>query len=185
MEMRESLERYKQMEGVKESHFIDREMRPYMEAFNIGLKQYDEEQYLLAIDSFEEALKQYWLAEAECRAYCQGPQQLDANTSPSSSFHLYELIADHYIQVLQCGHDCIRELATRAGRLSPIENYLPMHYDFLQYSYFKVDNYEKALETTKSYLLIRPDDEDMLQNLDYYQSVLGRQGDSNIITPRQ
>ncbi|XP_038672064.1 prolyl 3-hydroxylase 2 [Scyliorhinus canicula] len=185
MEMRESLERYKQMEGVKESHFIDREMRPYMEAFNIGLKQYDEEQYVLAIGSFEEALKHYWLAETECRAYCQGPQQLDANTSPSSSFHLYELIADHYIQVLQCGHDCIRELATRAGRLSPIENYLPMHYDFLQYSYFKVGNYEKALETTKSYLLIRPDDDDMLQNLDYYQSALGRQGHSNVITPRQ
>lgn len=28
--MRQSLERYKQMEGVGESHFIDLEARPYM-----------------------------------------------------------------------------------------------------------------------------------------------------------
>ncbi|XP_041038887.1 prolyl 3-hydroxylase 2 [Carcharodon carcharias] len=185
MEMRESLERYKQMEGVKESHFIDREMRPYMEAFSNGLKHYDEEQYPLAIDSFEEALSQYWLAETECRAFCQGPQQFDANSYPAKSSHIYELIADHYIQVLQCEHDCVRELATRAGRLSPIENYLPMHYDFLQYSYFKVDNYEKALEASKSYLLIRPTDEDMLENQEYYQSVLEGQVDTNKITPRQ
>ncbi|XP_078060394.1 prolyl 3-hydroxylase 2 [Mustelus asterias] len=185
MEMRESLEQYKQMEGVKESHFIDREMRRYMEAFNIGLKQYDEEQYALAIDSFEEALTQYWLAETECRALCQGPQHFDANSYPAGTYHLYELIADHYIQVLQCEHDCVRELATRAGRLSPIENYLSMHYDFLQYSYFRVHNYEKALEATKSFLLIKPTDEDMLENLAYYQSVLEGQGDMERITPRQ
>uniref|UniRef100_UPI00398F3D17 prolyl 3-hydroxylase 2 isoform X2 n=1 Tax=Pristiophorus japonicus TaxID=55135 RepID=UPI00398F3D17 len=185
MEMRQSLERYKQMEGVKEAHFIDREMRPYMEAFSTGLKHYDEDKYALAIDSFEEALSQYWEAEKECRVFCQGPQQFDGNSYPAKGSHLYEVIADHYIQVLQCEHDCVRELATRAGRLSPIENYLPMHYDFLQYSYYKVDNYEKALEATKSYLLIRPTDEAMLENLDYYQSVQEDQLDTNQITPRQ
>ncbi|XP_067898933.1 prolyl 3-hydroxylase 2 isoform X2 [Heterodontus francisci] len=185
MEMRQSLEHYKQMEGVKESHFIDREMRPYMEAFNTGLKHYDEDQYALAIDWFEEALSQYWVAESECRAFCQGPQQFDGNTYPTKGSHLYEVIADHYLQVLQCEHDCVRELATRAGRLTPIENYLPMHYDFLQYSYYKVDNYEKALEATKSYLLIRPTDEAMLENLDYYQSLLESQLDTEQITTRQ
>ncbi|GCC27992.1 hypothetical protein chiPu_0006418 [Chiloscyllium punctatum] len=185
MEMRQNLERYKLMKGVKESHFVDQDMRPYMVAFSTGMKHYDEEQYALAIDSFEEALTQYWVAETECRAFCQGPQEFDGNNYPAKSFHLYELITDHYIQVLQCEHDCMRELATRAGRLSPIENYLPMHYDFLQYSYYKVGNYEKALEATKSYLLIRPTDEDMLENLEYYQSVLQSQMDMNQIAPRQ
>ncbi|XP_051874456.1 prolyl 3-hydroxylase 2 [Pristis pectinata] len=185
MEMRQSLERYKQMQGVEERHFIDREMRQYMEAFNTGLKHYNEEQYALAITSFEEALRQFWQAEMECRAFCQGPQDFDGNRQQLKGLHLYEIIADHYLQVLLCEHDCVRELSTRAGRLSPIGNYLPMHYDFLQYSYYRVGNYEKALEATKSYLLLQPTDEDMLENLEYYQLMLLDVLDTDSVTPRQ
>lgn len=41
------------------------------------------------------------------------------------------------MQVLLCQHECVRELATRPGRLSPIDNFLPLHYDFLQFAYYK------------------------------------------------
>lgn len=41
------------------------------------------------------------------------------------------------MQVLVCQHECVRELATRPGRLSPIENFLPLHYDYLQFAYYK------------------------------------------------
>ena len=44
---------------------------------------------------------------------------------------------DHYMQVLVCHHECVRELATRPGRLSPIENFLPLHYDYLQFAYYR------------------------------------------------
>lgn len=44
---------------------------------------------------------------------------------------------DHYVQVLVCQHECVRELATRPGRLSPIENFLPLHYDYLQFAYYR------------------------------------------------
>lgn len=47
------------------------------------------------------------------------------------------LFADHFTQVLHCEHECVRDLATRPGRLSPMENYLPLHYDYLQFAYFK------------------------------------------------
>ena len=39
--------------------------------------------------------------------------------------------------MLHCEHECVRELATRPGRLSPMENYLPLHYDYLQFAYFQ------------------------------------------------
>lgn len=45
--------------------------------------------------------------------------------------------ADHFTQVLHCEHECVRDLATRPGRLSPMENYLPLHYDYLQFAYFQ------------------------------------------------
>jgi len=54
-----------------------------------------------------------------------------------SSDHLLLFLADHYMQVLACKHDCVRELATRSGRISPIENFLPLHYDYLQFAYYR------------------------------------------------
>lgn len=52
---------------------------------------------------------------------------------PTSHFRL----PDHYMQVLVCQHECVRELATRPGRLSPIENFLPLHFDYLQFAYYR------------------------------------------------
>lgn len=46
-------------------------------------------------------------------------------------------LPDHYMQVLVCQHECVRELATRPGRLSPIENFLPLHFDYLQFAYYR------------------------------------------------
>ncbi|XP_069753744.1 prolyl 3-hydroxylase 2 isoform X1 [Narcine bancroftii] len=139
----------------------------------------------MAIRSFEEALRQFWQAEMECRAFCQGPQHFDGSRQPSRGLHLYEIIADHYLQVVQCEHGCVRELATRAGRLSPIHNYLPMHYDLLQYSYYKVSKYEKALEAAMSYLLFHPGDTAMLENQDYYRMMLQGVRDPDSISPSQ
>lgn len=39
--------------------------------------------------------------------------------------------------MLHCEHECVRDLATRPGRLSPMENYLPLHYDYLQFAYYQ------------------------------------------------
>ena len=49
-------------------------------------------------------------------------------------------VSDHFTQMLHCEHECVRDLATRPGRLSPMENYLPLHYDYLQFAYFHGEN---------------------------------------------
>ncbi|XP_072110963.1 prolyl 3-hydroxylase 2 isoform X2 [Mobula birostris] len=185
VEMRQSLERYRQMEGVQESHFADREIRPYMEAFNRGLKHFEEEEYGLAITALEEALSQFWQAEKECRAYCQGPLVFDSRTQQWRGLHLYEIITAHYLQVLVCEHSCVRELSTRAGRLSPIDSYLPLHYHCLQYSYYKVKDYKKSLEAARSYLLLVPEDADMLASVASQQHLLQRERDPAFVDPRQ
>ncbi|XP_072897819.1 prolyl 3-hydroxylase 2 isoform X2 [Hemitrygon akajei] len=185
VEMRQSLERYRQMEGVQESHFADREIRPYMEAFNRGLEHFGEEEYGLAIAALEEALSQFWQAEKECRAYCQGPLVFDSRTQQWSGLHLYEIITAHYLQVLVCEHGCVKELSTRAGRLSPIDSYLPLHYHCLQYSYYKVKDYKKSLEAARSYLLLVPEDVDMLASVASYRHLLQAERDPASVKPRQ
>ncbi|XP_014341851.1 prolyl 3-hydroxylase 2 isoform X2 [Latimeria chalumnae] len=186
MEMRQNLEHYKQMEGVKESHFIDREARPHLVAFHAGMKHYDEEEYERAISFFEQALARYYKEDVECRALCGGPQKFEEHEHLEYNATLYEAITDHYMQVLACEHECVRDLATRPGRISPIDNYLPVHYDYLQFAYYKLGEYKKALECAKAYLLFHPKDADLLDNVQYYESMLAKSVGSKIkVSPRK
>uniref|UniRef100_A0A8D0CBJ1 procollagen-proline 3-dioxygenase n=1 Tax=Scleropages formosus TaxID=113540 RepID=A0A8D0CBJ1_SCLFO len=163
VEMGEHLEQYKLLEGVKEEDFIDREA-----PFTMGVKHYDSGDYEKAIEHFEEALLEYFNADVECRVLCEGPQKFADNEHLHYRPSLYELISDHLMQVLHCKHECVRDLATRPGRLSPMENYLPLHYDYLQFAYFK-----EALECAQSYLLFHKGEEFMMENMEHYREVLG------------
>ncbi|XP_006637794.2 prolyl 3-hydroxylase 2 [Lepisosteus oculatus] len=175
VEMWQNLENYKLLEGVEESYFQDREARPHQQAFTTGVKHYDDGNYEKAIEFFEEALVEYYKADVECRALCEGPQKFEEYEYLEYRPSLYRAISDHYTQVLACEHECVRELATRPGRLSPMENYLPLHYDYLQFAYFKVDKISEALECAETYLLFHKGDEFMTENMEFYKEVLGEE----------
>ncbi|KAM9315830.1 prolyl 3-hydroxylase 2 [Gastrophryne carolinensis] len=182
MEVQQNL---KAFQTKSDMPLIDRESRAYMEDYHTGVKLYDNRQYDPAIKHFEKALKGYFQADVECRAMCWGPQKFNEYEYVDYKATLYEFIADHYIQILVCEHECIRDLSTRPGRLSPIDNYLPLHYDFLQFSYYRVGDHVKALECAKSYLLFHPEDEDVLENVSFYESLLEDYMDSTDIKPRK
>ncbi|TRY96936.1 hypothetical protein DNTS_014282 [Danionella cerebrum] len=174
--MSEHLEQYKVQKGVKEEHFIDRESRPHQRAFFAAVKLYDQENYEESALLFEEALAEYFRADEECRALCEGPQIFEEQDHVLYKYSLYELISDHYTQVLHCEHECVRDLATRPSRLSPMENYLPLHYDYLQFAYFQAGKYEEALECALTYLLFHQGEEFMTENVEYYKEELGHDG---------
>uniref|UniRef100_A0A3Q3LHQ2 procollagen-proline 3-dioxygenase n=1 Tax=Mastacembelus armatus TaxID=205130 RepID=A0A3Q3LHQ2_9TELE len=176
VEMGQDLEQYKDLKGIKEEHFVDQEARPHQCFFTAAGKLYDKGDYDGAIASFEEALVEYYKADEECRALCQGPQKFEDHDHLRYRYSLHELVSDHFTQVLHCEHECVRYLATRPGRLSPMENYLPLHYDYLQFAYFKVDKLEEALQCALTYLLFHEGEEFMTDNVDYYRGVLGHDG---------
>ncbi|XP_037530549.1 prolyl 3-hydroxylase 2 [Nematolebias whitei] len=176
VEMGQDLEQYKDLQGVKENHFVDREARPHQRAFTEAVKLYDRGDYEGAVSLFEEALVEYYKADVECRALCQGPQKFEGHDHLRYRYSLHELLSDHFTQVLHCEHECVRDLATRPGRLSPMENYLPLHYDYLQFAYFKVDRLEEALESGLTYLLFHEGEEFMTDNVEHYRELLGHDG---------
>ncbi|XP_066458200.1 prolyl 3-hydroxylase 2 isoform X1 [Eleutherodactylus coqui] len=182
MEVQQNLKSY---QDKSQAPLIDRERRIYMDEYQTGIKLYDQEQYEEAINHFEEALKGYYRADIECRTMCGGPQKFDEYEYVDYRATLYEGIADHYIQILVCEHECVRDLSTRPGRLSPIENFLPLHYDFLQFSYYKVGDHLKALECAKSYLLFHPNDLDVSENVSFYESLLSYFMDPADVRPRK
>ncbi|XP_054839117.1 prolyl 3-hydroxylase 2 isoform X2 [Eublepharis macularius] len=183
MEVQQDLENYKTKAG--KVNLVDREASQHMEDYLAGVRHYDQEEYHQAIHFLERALSGYSTADVECRILCEGPQRFEEYEYLDYKVTLYEAIADHYMQVLACQHECVRELATRPGRLSPIDNYLPLHYDFLQFAYYRVGNYVQALECARSYLLFHPNDEDVLDNESYYESLLEESVDLASIKPRE
>ena len=50
---------------------------------------------------------------------------------------------------------------------------------------FSVGEYVKALECAKAYLLLHPDDEDVLDNVDYYEGLLDGSTDPASIKARE
>ncbi|XP_019735738.1 prolyl 3-hydroxylase 2 [Hippocampus comes] len=174
VEMSKNLEQYKDQQGVKENHFVDREARPHQHSFSAAVTLYEQGDYVGASQLFEEALVEYYKADVECRALCQGQHQFEDHDHLRYRYSLYEVISDHFTQVLHCEHECVRDLATRPGRLSPMENYLPQHYDYLQFAYYKMEKVEEALQCALAYLLFHEGEQFMTDNVDFYKEVLGR-----------
>ncbi|GCB81277.1 hypothetical protein scyTo_0021809, partial [Scyliorhinus torazame] len=183
-EMQENLEKYRKMEGVKEEDFKDLEAQPHWVSYREGVELYQAEQFAESIPRLEAAVREYMAELSECRAQCEGWYHPPDYVYLEYQSHLYEAISDHYVQVLGCNQDCVRELATKPGSGRAHENFLPSHFYLLQSAYHKVGNYEKAVECSRTFLLFQPEDGSVRQNLEYYHSKLPA-GRAAEILPRE
>ncbi|XP_050017201.1 prolyl 3-hydroxylase 1 isoform X1 [Alexandromys fortis] len=184
MEMRQNLDYYQTMSGVKEADFKDLEAKPHMHEFRLGVRLYSEEKPQEAVPHLEAALQEYFVADEECRALCEGPYDYDGYNYLDYSADLFQAITDHYVQVLSCKQSCVTELASHPSREKPFEDFLPSHYNYLQFAYYNIGNYTQAIECAKTYLLFFPNDEVMSQNLAYYTAMLGEE-EASSISPRE
>lgn len=48
--------------------------------------------------------------------------------------------SDHYMQVLNCKQHCAVELASHTSRDKPFEDFLPSHFNYLQFSYYNSES---------------------------------------------
>lgn len=49
-------------------------------------------------------------------------------------------LSDHYMQILNCKQSCSVELASTAGKDKPFEDFLPSHFNYLQFSYYNSES---------------------------------------------
>uniref|UniRef100_A0A8B9GP36 procollagen-proline 3-dioxygenase n=1 Tax=Amazona collaria TaxID=241587 RepID=A0A8B9GP36_9PSIT len=174
LQMREDIEKYRRMSGVRSDNFRDLEATPHWEAYEAGVQHYDADEYLQAVARLEESLTEALSALEECRALCEGPWEDEDDEEEEMQPGLYEAIAGtHYIQVLKCRQQCVLEIATKPGRISATEDFIPSHLDLLQFAYDQVGNQALAAECAASYLLFYPTDELMLEKMNQYRTELG------------
>ncbi|CAL8335991.1 unnamed protein product [Merluccius merluccius] len=184
VEMKQNLDYYKMMAGVREEDFKDLEARPHMAEFLLGKRYYSDDSFGLAAEHFERAVQEYFQADQECRVLCEGSYDYDGYNYMDYNADLFQSMTDHYMQVLSCKQRCSVELASSVGMPKPFEDFLPAHFNYLQFSYYNSEKYEKAIECAKTFLMFHPEDEVMNQNLAYYSAVLGEDKASTLI-PRQ
>ncbi|KAM6979707.1 prolyl 3-hydroxylase 1 [Aplochiton taeniatus] len=175
MEMKQNLEYYRMMAGVQAEDFKDLESMPHMAEFLLGKRYYSDDSFAQAYDHFETAVEEYFTADKECRVLCEGAYDYDGYNYMEYQADLFQAMTDQYIHVLNCKQRCSVELATMAGRDKTFEDFLPSHFNYLQFSYYNSEKYEKAIECAKTFLLFHPQDEVMKQNLAYYSAVLGEE----------
>ncbi|KAG8130217.1 hypothetical protein E2320_016813 [Naja naja] len=186
LQMREDMEKYQRMAGVKSESFRDLEAQPHWVAYEAGMKHYGMDDYQQAAARLEESLREGLLAVENCRALCEGPRE-DEDNKDEMQLGLYESIAgiikglvkydelSHYVQVLKCRQQCILDIATKPGRVSSMEDFIPSHFDLLQFAYDRVGNRTVAAECAATFLLFYPSDEKMLERLKEYQADLGKE----------
>ncbi|KAH0628563.1 hypothetical protein JD844_009900 [Phrynosoma platyrhinos] len=175
LQMREDIEKYRRMAGVKAESFRDLEALPHWVAYEAGVHHYGMDDYQPAVAKLEESLSEALLALEDCRALCEGLRDEEEDKEEEMQLGLYEAIAAHYIQVLKCRQQCILSIATKPGRVSSIEDFIPSHFDLLQFAYDKVGNHTAAAECAATYLLFYPSDEVMLGKLKQYQAEVGEE----------
>ncbi|NWX92320.1 P3H3 hydroxylase, partial [Nothoprocta pentlandii] len=184
LQMREDMEKYRRMSGVKADSFRDLEATPLWEAYEAGLQHYNADEYLQAVARLEESLREAMSAVEECRTLCEGPWEEEEKEEEKDGDQeeekedmqpgLYEAIAAHYVQVLKCRQQCVIEIATKPGRISATEDFIPSHLDLLQFAYDQGGNKTLAAECAASYLLFYPMDEPMLEKMNQYRTELGK-----------
>lgn len=63
------------------------------ESYNAGVKHYEADDFEAAIKYFEQALREYYNEDMECRALCEGPQRFEEYEYLGYKGGLYEAIA--------------------------------------------------------------------------------------------
>ncbi|EAW88734.1 leprecan-like 2, isoform CRA_d [Homo sapiens] len=177
LQMREDMAKYRRMSGVRPQSFRDLETPPHWAAYDTGLELLGRQEAGLALPRLEEALQGSLAQMESCRADCEGPEEQqgaeEEEDGAASQGGLYEAIAGHWIQVLQCRQRCVGETATRPGRSFPVPDFLPNQLRRLHEAHAQVGNLSQAIENVLSVLLFYPEDEAAKRALNQYQAQLG------------
>uniref|UniRef100_A0A8C6K9W6 procollagen-proline 3-dioxygenase n=1 Tax=Nothobranchius furzeri TaxID=105023 RepID=A0A8C6K9W6_NOTFU len=168
LEMRNNIEKYRRMEGVSEEDFQDREIEKE--------KHWASSDWLRAAEKWKACVNQTLLQTDECRLQCEvAAQRLPVDRGVDSVDGVFEKAAALSLSLLSCRQFCVTEVATRPGRISAQEDFLPTQLEHLHIAQFK----GLAVQTLRSFLLFYPSDKDSLDNLQLYLETLGGDKDSH------
>ncbi|XP_026320102.1 cartilage-associated protein-like [Hyposmocoma kahamanoa] len=163
-QMQRNLKYYIEQPEVDANEVVDLQSEDYTVMYKMGIQAYKNNNWGETIASMEEVVSDYILWENMCRADCERqPEQ-------ESSSEFVVTVSNNIASLLHCRQQCQDKLAilgyhSGVGFLADVLNYI-------QISYYRLDRYKEAARTTASYLVLLPNDSDMLQNKMIYSTLV-------------
>uniref|UniRef100_A0A3P9K4K9 procollagen-proline 3-dioxygenase n=1 Tax=Oryzias latipes TaxID=8090 RepID=A0A3P9K4K9_ORYLA len=188
LEMRNNIEKYRRMEGVTEGDFQDREIEKekHWVLYDAALQHEASSEWLQAAEKWKACLNETLQQTEECRVQCDvAPQPLPEDRGVDSVDGVFEKAAALSLSLLSCRQSCVTQVATKPGRISAQEDFLPTQLEHLHIAQFKAGDITGAVESLRSFLLFYPSDEDSLDNLQLYYETLGGDVETQLIQPSQ
>jgi len=159
--MSENLQYYLNIQGVEPEELVNLLEPAFWSAFQQGRIFYVNEDYENMVNSIEKALKLFIQEEEICRVQCEKPFDMGWYPDFVSS------VSNHFTFCLKCKLNCATSLHYLQS--SEDEDLMPLFFHYLQFGYFKLMDFKSAADCSLSYLQLRPDSEDMQNNLNYYR----------------
>ncbi|KAJ8289874.1 hypothetical protein GJAV_G00006290 [Gymnothorax javanicus] len=187
LEMRNNLEKYKRMPGVAGEAFQDRERDGHKQwyLYDAALLAESSAEWARAAEVWKKCLNETLRKTEECRAQCEVERQEIPDEETSKTSGVFEKAAAVSLNLLSCKQSCVAVVATRPGRISPLEDFLPTVLEHLHIAQFKAGDLRGAVQTLRSLLLFYPSDSDSLSNLQLYFETLGVDTEEQGIHPVQ
>ncbi|KAM4601523.1 prolyl 3-hydroxylase 3 [Polymixia lowei] len=188
LEMRNNIEKYRRMEGVTDEAFQDRELHNerHWALYDSAVLLEASSEWAQAAKTWKECVNETLRQTAECRVQCEvASQLLPEDRGVDGVEGVYEKAAALSLSLLSCQQSCVTQVATRPGRISAQEDFLPTQLEHLHIAQFKAGDLAGAVQTLRSLLLFYPSDADNLENLQLYYDTLGGDTESQAPQPAQ
>ncbi|KAM8734194.1 prolyl 3-hydroxylase 3 isoform 1-T2 [Acanthopagrus schlegelii] len=188
LEMRNNIEKYRRMDGVTEEAFQDREIEneKHWILYDSAVQSEASSDWVQAAEKWKVCVNQTLQQTDECRVQCEvASQRLPDDRGVDTVDGAYEKAAALSLSLLACRQSCVTEVATRPGRISAQEDFLPSQLEHLHIAQFKAGDIKGAVQTLRSLLLFYPSDRDSLDNLQLYSETLGGDTESQGTQPAQ
>ncbi|XP_041648402.1 prolyl 3-hydroxylase 3 [Cheilinus undulatus] len=188
LEMRNNIEKYRRMEGVTEEAFQDREIEneKHWVLYDSALQFEASSDWVKAAEKWKGCVNETLRQTEECRVQCEvASQRLPEDRGLDSVYGVFEKAAALSLSLLSCRQSCVTQIATRPGRISAQEDFLPSQLEHLHIAQFKAGDISGAVQTLRSLLLFYPSDKDSLDNLQLYTETLGGDTESQGTQPAQ
>lgn len=158
--MKANMEYYIVQPEIDANEIVDMESDDYVVMYNLGKKSYKQNNWAETATSMEEVIKDYFSAENNCRVECERlPGQ-----EWSSEFVI--TMSNNIASLLHCQQQCQDKLKSLTYH-SGVE-FIADVLNYIQVAYYHLEKYVDAAEAVASYLVLMPEDEDMLANVKFY-----------------
>ncbi|XP_029997282.1 endoplasmic reticulum protein SC65 [Sphaeramia orbicularis] len=163
-----------QYEKYSFKSFPQKDIMPLDSAYGYALDQYAQQNWAESIKYLELSLRLHRLlrdSESFCSSHCSSVIRDNDTLSVDNSLRVVRHILLRAACLKKCKADfpVFNNAYPRRDLLETFEKRIP--YRYIQYAYFQLNNVEKAVAATHTFLKKNPKDPHLRKNMDYYKTI--------------